>query len=125
MTSRDIMAAIHLKSDATIRDVQTTLDDPEEYVRVVLAHMMACTRAHGNARVRIGITGRGIVPHHKVTHTGPNATEDLFEAYDGDNKFTDVMVRNGQTWSSASMSVKATRSLLGELRSIKKGAAQT
>jgi hypothetical protein len=46
-------------ADATITDVVGKLNAPEEYVRLVLAHMWECKRQLDAASVRIGVTGEG------------------------------------------------------------------
>jgi hypothetical protein len=106
-----------LKPTATIRDVQSTLEKPEEYVRVVLEHLMGCKRQHGSARVRIGITGMGKVPYHKIVYDGEDGAERLFGAYDGQHRFPEVAPHD-HAWSSVHMTVEDVRGILGELRTI-------
>jgi hypothetical protein len=113
--------ASQLKPDATIADVAQTLLEPEEYVRVVLGNMHACKQKHKDAIVRIGITGQGKVPSHKVTYRD-NGDEKLFGAYDGRNPFTDVQIHT-DTWSSNFMTYQEVQNLLGSLRGWKGGKA--
>jgi hypothetical protein len=115
------MAWKTLKTDDTIRDVLPTLADKEEYTRIVLEHLMACQSKHGkgNAHVRIGITGTGRFPSHKVTYDDPDGVEILFGAYAERNRFTENI--QVHTWSAARMSVEEVRVLLGELRGFKRG----
>ena len=116
------MAAKPLRPDSTIRDVQPTLGAPEEYVRVVLGHLSACFKQHGNAYVRIGITGSGAFPSHKVVYTNADGGEVLFKAYAERTPFdTEIHIH---TWSSARMSVKEVQTLLGEIRGFKRAEAK-
>jgi hypothetical protein len=113
------MAWKALKPDVTIRDVVSTLADKEEYTRVVLEHLMACQSKHGkgNAHVRIGITGTGQFPSHKVIYDDPEGVETLFDAYAERTRFTENI--QVHTWSTERMSVDEVRSLLGERRGFK------
>ncbi len=117
------MLAPTLKSDSTIRDVQSTLAKPDEYVRVVLGHMMSCFKQHGNAYVRIGITGHGTHPSHKIVYTGPEGEEALFGAFGERLPFTDNII-HVNTWSTARMSTAEVREFLGEMRGWKGGASK-
>ena len=79
---------------------------------------MACSRQHGNAYVRIGITGLGTYPSHKVIYTDSKGDEILFEAYAERTPFTEnIGIHN---WSSARMSVEEVKVLLGEIRGFKR-----
>ncbi len=106
--------SFQLEPDATIADLVTTLQEPEEYVRVVLGNMHACKQKHKDAIVRIGITGQGRMPFHKITYV-ENGSEKLFGAFDGRNAFTDVQIHT-DTWSSKSMTYLEVQNLLGSLR---------
>jgi hypothetical protein len=116
------MATTKLKSDATIKDVLPTLEKPEEYVRIVLGHLMACKRKpHLDPRVRIGITGTGKMPYHKIVYLTEAGTEGFFAAYDGAHEFGGVI--QDHTWSSAAMTITEVQSVLGDLRGFKSGAS--
>lgn len=106
--------ATKLAPDATIADVLPTLQKPEQYVRVVLANMSACKRIHGNGLVRIGVTGLGQVPYHKISYVA-DGEEVLFDAFDGKHRFDGVEVGTSR-WSTATMTFEAVQSLLGDIR---------
>ena len=72
------MRVAKLSSDITIADVLCTLQKPEEYLRVILAHLSECRMRHGSASVRLGTTGTGKLPYHKVAYTDAGGTEQLF-----------------------------------------------
>ena len=120
------MASIKLAANATIADIITKLDNPVEYVRSVLGNMLDCNKEHGEAFVRIGTTGRGIVPHYRVE---PKLNIDVFEnddlwaahfvAFHGRNhKRLDWGLRElrVENWSRGNMSYKEVQNLLGTLR---------
>src|SRR5256885_447543 len=60
------MPAPAISNDAIISDILPTLDEAEEYVRRVFGNMVEYHKAHGDASVRVGTTGRGIAPHYRV-----------------------------------------------------------
>jgi hypothetical protein len=107
-----------LSKDATLEDVLPTLLKPENHVRVVLKTMQACRRDHGNAHVRIGITGEGKVPYHKVTYFDAPNSEQLFGAYDGQHEARNVTIHES-TWSCKSSSFEEVQALLGRIRGYK------
>jgi len=113
------MAGQKLPPNTTIKNVQHTLQKPEEYVRIVLSHLMDCKREKQAAPlVRIGVTGVGKVPYHKVIYKSDEGLEVLFGAYDGEHKFSGP-IQDGDTWSTVAMTIADVRSALGEIRSLK------
>ena len=107
--------ASKLASNTTIADLLPTLQRPEEYVRVVLANMHACKRVHGNAMVKVGITGSGQVPYHKITFFTAEGSEELFDAFDGKHRFKGVEVGTA-SWSTENLSFDQVQALLGSIR---------
>jgi hypothetical protein len=104
-----------IASDSTLADLNCTLTDPERHVANVLHTMAECRREHGNAHVRIGITGEGKAPFHKVLYRAPDGQEHLFGSYFGRNKDEKYQVHE-HTWSTNSMSFEEVQHLLGEIR---------
>ena len=100
-----------LRPDATITDALPGISAQEEYVRQIVGNLMLCKRAHGNASVRIGVTGDGAAPY--------NRKEIAFGAFVGASPFKNAMRVNDDTWSTASMSFGEVQALLGELRQFK------
>lgn len=134
------MHADAIPPDATIVTIMRKLKNPEEYVRPLLGNMHACLKAHGNASVRIGVTGKGITPHYRVGYgavldfdgiklageeiPGIEATvipglEALFGAFDGRNhrpmNYDVEALREGH-WSSQPMNYDEVAAVLGALR---------
>lgn len=107
-----------LASDATLADVRHTLLDAERHIAVVLGTMSPCRKEHGNAHVRIGITGEGKVPYHKVTYLDAAGGEHLFASFDGRNENEDYKVHE-DTWSTKSMTFEEVQALLGDIRGYK------
>lgn len=104
-----------IAGDSTLEDVRDLLLDPERHIATVLGTMTPCRREHGNAHVRIGITGMGKVPYHKVVYVDGEGVEHLYAVYDGRNRSKDYMIHTN-TWSTVSMSFAEVQSLLGKIR---------
>jgi hypothetical protein len=115
-----------IPDDAKISDIIAKLDSPIEYVRRVLGNMGSCRKKHGTAFVRIGTTGRGVVPHYRV---GPEFSLEVFN--DNDvlaAQFVAFLGRshkqlpwgfgelNGDNWSLGRMNYDEVQILLGSLR---------
>lgn len=107
-----------IASDATLADIRDRLTKPEDHVATVLLTMQPCRKAHGNAYVRIGITGTGKVPYHKVVFLDADGAEQLFGSFDGRNMDAGNKVHE-DTWSTRTMSFAEVQALLGEIRGIK------
>ena len=117
-----------LPRDATIASVIHTLDKPEDYVRGVLGNMLHHKREFGGAQVRIGTTGRGIVPHYQIEAKGSFETTALADALFKDVVFNgrnherlpwDWTETKGDHWGTATMSFEEVQGLLGDLRHYK------
>ena len=104
-----------IEPNAIIADVVPTLSDPEEYVRLIVATMAPCYKEHKNARVRIGITGEGKMPYHKITFADRDGIETFYGAFGGFNQFRDVKIHES-TWSTAFTTFEDVQALLGKLR---------
>ena len=109
-----------LKPDVTIRDVLPTLVDPEEFVRVIVGHLSQCFKQHQHATVRIGITGKGLYPSHKVVYDDSDGKETLFGAFAESLRFTENI--GDSNWSTARMTYAEVRALMKEIQSIKRPA---
>lgn len=107
-----------IPSDSTLEDVRGTLIDAERHVATVLGTMSPCKKQHGNAHVRIGVTGEGKVPYHKVVFFDGEGKEQLYAAFDGRNK-NELYTVHEKTWSTRSMSFAEVQFLLGDIRGFK------
>ena len=109
-----MMARDSIPSDATIESIQHLLDNPEKFTRTVLGTMRPCLKQHGNAYVRIGITGEGKAPYHKVVFTDASGAEQLYGSFAG--KVMDETYKvHERTWSAARMSYAEAEGLLGSI----------
>ena len=66
----------HHPPDATIADVLPDLADGEAYLRQVLSTMRMCQKHHGDAWVRIGVTGRSPTPSYRIDRPDETAPGD-------------------------------------------------
>jgi hypothetical protein len=108
-----------LQPDATINDALPNIIAKEEYVRQIVGNLMQCKRVHGNASVRIGITGDGTAPYNRISYLNDADKEIAFGAFVGASPFKNTMRVNDDTWSTASMTFAEVQALLGELRQFK------
>ena len=67
-----------MEADASIIDVVHTLDDPVEYVRGVVGSFFAYHFDAEKAVVRIGTSGKGIIPNYCIEQCG-DSTSTIFE----------------------------------------------
>ncbi|RDC60877.1 hypothetical protein HME9302_02093 [Alteripontixanthobacter maritimus] len=104
-----------IPDDAIIADVLPTLNDREEYVRVVLGNLHECQKEHDTCSVRIGITGEGKAPYYRIDYTDTDGSMGLYDSYAGKiaGKGMDT---HEDTWSSRSMSKDEVAELLGQIR---------
>jgi hypothetical protein len=103
--------------DARIADVIDTLDDPVEYVRCVVGNFLAHNFDRQRATVRMGVSGKGIIPNYAIEQGGEAGIFELRRCFHGRNHkeiLEDVF--QGENWSSATMSFTEVQTLLGELR---------
>ena len=121
------MARRKLPEAATVKDILSSLQDSEEYVRGVLGNMISFKRTHAEPVVRIGTTGRGIVPHYRIEPAGSTGSPgDRFQefidhmvAFSGRNHRAmawDALDVRDEHWSTGAMTYDEIIGLIGELR---------
>jgi len=109
----------HLPPDVTIADVVADLEDASEYLRRVLGNMRFCQKRHGDACLRIGITGKrgqskGLAPSYRIDYpAGPDA--DGMTIYNGfggrsHSAFTPINVRE-TNWSRGHATIQEVQKL--------------
>jgi hypothetical protein len=115
--------------NSTIADVVDTLIDRENYLRGVVGNLSPRHRQHqqhGDAVVRIGITGEGKAPHCRV-ETPPDApgNQPGRTAFNGRNHeiLVDDDLLMEPNWSERSMTLAEVRMLLGQVMSIRRPAS--
>jgi hypothetical protein len=125
-----------MEADARITDVIHTLDDPVDFVRGIVGTFFAYPFDKKVAVVRIGVSGKGIIPNYCIEQycepisntleVGAAALEistniELRHCFHGRNHkeiLDDSFI--GENWSSASMNLAEVQTLLGQLRAYKK-----
>ena len=90
-----------LQPDATIADALPGITGKEEYVRQIAGNLIECKRAHGNASVRIGVTGDGTAPYNRISYFNAADKEIAYGAFVGASPFKNSMRVNDDTWSTA------------------------
>ena len=98
----------------TIADVISKLKSPIPYMRGVLDKLAACESLHGNAFVRIGITGTGLYPCYRVSYVS-DGTEQVFAVYNDNGTLFVSSELNTDDWSGKSMSRKEVEHLAAKL----------
>lgn len=108
-----------IANDSTIASVWSHLADPRVYVAGARQKMMTCPKQHGNAHVRIGITGSGQKPCYRVFYMTPSGTEVVYGSYWDNHDALEIGDAVTSNWSTASMDFVAVDSLLREKVSLK------
>ncbi|WP_151972677.1 hypothetical protein [Erythrobacter sp. EC-HK427] len=103
-----------IEPDATIGSIADKLDNAEKFARAVLGTMHPCLKEHGNAHVRIGITGEGKAPYHKVVYDDVDGCEQLYGSFAGKVMDEKYLVHE-DTWSAKRMSYGDVQALIGAL----------
>lgn len=110
----------HLPPDATLLQVAGDLAAPEEYLRRLLGNMRFCQKRHGDARVRIGVTGKqkgkGFSPSYRIDYH-QDGVETVFNGFGGTSHsaFTETNVRE-TNWSRGHATIQEVQRLYDELR---------
>jgi len=93
--------------NSTVASVWPHLAHPRQYVAGVRQRMMTCEKAHGNAHVRIGVTGTGQKPCYRIFHLSGQNTEIVYGSYWDNHDPLDNGDAVTLSWSSASMKIDA------------------
>lgn len=117
-----------LPEDATAITISDTVDNPEEYIRGMLANLHESIKIEKDSQVTIGVTGQGKVPNYKIDV--PNFTIKLFEQLDPVTIHKPIRVFSGRThkqiydpsqvqhenWSRKSTTLEELKQKLGDIR---------
>jgi hypothetical protein len=112
--------ANQLQPDATIA-ASLPATGKEEFVRQIVGNMAKCQRLHGATRVRIGVTGAGAAPYHRVSYfDADTGVETPYGAFVGATPFKNLTkVNETDNWSTSFSTLPEIQALLGELRNFK------
>jgi hypothetical protein len=92
-----------IPADSTIETVWPHLTNQKPYVSGALHKLRQCNGMHGNASVRIGVTGTGQRPYYRITYTLSDGDEQIFGSfYDNHDPLGNGFVETSN-WSSRSM----------------------
>lgn len=105
-----------LPKNATLRDLLSSLDKPESFVRQVVGVMHEAAKEYGEIIMRLGITGTGRAPNYRIERAEGGAP---VMALDGANHKRWADGENfaaAANWSSDIMTKDEVANLLGEIR---------
>ncbi len=125
-----------MRSNSRIQDVLPTLNDPEEYVRGIVASFIHGKFSPDEATIRIGVSGDGYAPHYCIEQGSVTVELSGQEPLLVGKKITGYQRRfvfdgrshkpilgdqpKGMGWSSEAMTFAEVQAILGNLRSSKK-----
>ncbi len=118
----------HLPPDATLIQVAGELAEPEAYLRRLLGNMRFCQKRHGDALVRIGVTGKagpkgstkggakGLSPSYRIDYHADGVVT-VFNGFGGTSHsaFTETNVRE-TNWSRGHATIQEVQRLYDDLR---------
>lgn len=111
-----------IEPNATIASVLSKLKSPERYVCGVLDNLYPCRKAHGNAAVRIGVMGKGMMPYYRVIFDAepgkPDTDDRIFAAFFDNHtplEWTTTEASN-KSWSTRFMTFEEVQELLPKVR---------
>jgi hypothetical protein len=124
-----------IAANATLADVVDRLKSPEEYVRGVLGNLFD-HKTEGGAVVRIGVMGRGLIPHYRLDRISPGfslsdetppPSFSVIGAFNGRNhkplvdesEAADIL--HDEHWSAGFMTLDEVRALIGVIRGARDG----
>ena len=108
-----------ISPNSILRELVGSLSNPEEHVRKVISTMSPCDKDYGNAHVRIGVTGRGKTPYHKVFYLAADGREEPYGTVYGERRDDSFEAGRG-AWSARSSSYEDILTLIGEIRGFSK-----
>ncbi|MCJ2033207.1 hypothetical protein [Methylobacterium sp. J-068] len=110
----------HLPPDATLIQIAGELAEPEEYLRRMLGNMRFCQKRHGDALVRIGVTGKRkgqwLSPSYRIDYHADGVVT-VFNGFGGTSHsaFTETNVRE-TNWSRGHATIQEVQRLYDDLR---------
>lgn len=104
-------------ADSTIATVWPHLTHQRDYVAGALNKARLCNKAHGNAFIKIGVTGSGQKPCYRVFYKTANGSEEIFGSYwDMHDPLENEHAIN-TNWSTAAMTYEEVHALMAEKHS--------
>ena len=112
-----------MEPDSLIGDIVHTLADPVEYVRGILGSFVEYQFDKATSLVRIGTSGRGIVPNYSIETPGERNSPVFSKRHVFNGRSHKEILEDefmGESWSSRGMKFSEVQSLLGQLRESRK-----
>lgn len=109
-----------IPTDSTLATVWPHLTHQRDYVAGARHKAKLCNDRHGNAFVRIGVTGSGQKPCYRVFYKSEDGMEEIFGSYCDMQDLLDNERALNTNWSTAAMSFEEVHALLLEKHSPKK-----
>lgn len=104
-----------IPEDSTIETIWTRLTHPDAYVRGVLSKLRVCAREHGNASVRIGVTGSGQKPYYRIFYEKTGEAEPvIIGSYYDNHELLEFAFAQTGNWSKRSMTFQAVMDFFAE-----------
>ena len=117
------MTRKHLRSNATLADVFRDLAEPEEYLRRLLGNMRFRQKHHGDAFVRIGVTGKsggetkGLAPSYRVDYPVADRTIAVFNGFGGTSHSAFTPTNTLETnWSRDHLTIREVQALYDDVK---------
>jgi hypothetical protein len=92
-----------IAADSTIATVWPTLTHQKAYLSGALHKMRQCNTEHGNARIRIGVTGTGQKPYYRVAFVTPEGHEHVWGSFYDNHDALEEGFAVTSNWSSVTM----------------------
>ncbi|KQP00286.1 hypothetical protein [Methylobacterium sp. Leaf91] len=101
-----------IASDSTIATVWPHLTNQRNYVAGARHKAQQCRDQHGNAFVKIGVTGSGQKPCYRVFYKGADGSEVIFGSYWDMHDPLDNERALNSNWSSVAMTYEEIHALM-------------
>lgn len=92
-----------LAQDATLATVWPHLTHQRDYIAGLFNKMKICVKQHGNADVRLGVTGTGQKPCYRISYRTAEGSQ-IFGSFWDNHQPLDNEVAKSENWSKTTMS---------------------
>lgn len=103
-----------LPPDSTIDSIWSHLTRQRDYVAGVLHKAKSCRDKHGNAFVKIGVTGTGQKPCYRVLFENADGSNEIFGSYWDMHQPLDNEHAKSENWSTVAMTYEEIYTLMNE-----------
>lgn len=103
-----------IPANSTVASIWTRLTNQRDYVAGVRHKAERCRKVHGNAYVKIGVTGSGQKPCYRVSYMTADGAEKIFGSYWDMHEPLDNERAVNTNWSTAAMTFQEIHTLMLE-----------